>query len=101
MRVQAGVVHESQLHAHADRRAGHRRAKAPPARFKPRNPATSSSPFRPRSSPTSPRVMASIARAQSLDAARTLETQAQAQAQTQNFLNYGSGYQPGSAQMFH
>ena len=46
-------------------------------------------------------LMASIARAQSLDAARTLETQAQAQAQTNNFLNYGSGYQPGSAQMFH
>ena len=45
--------------------------------------------------------MASIARAQSLEAARTLETQAQAQAQTNNFLNYGSGYQPGSAQMFH
>ena len=46
-------------------------------------------------------LMASIARAQSLDAARTLETQAQAQAQTNNFLNYGVGYQPGSAQMFH
>ena len=46
-------------------------------------------------------LMASIARAQSLDAARTLETQAQAQAQTKNFLNYGSGYQAGSAQMFH
>ena len=46
-------------------------------------------------------VMASIARAQSLDAARTLETQAQAQAQMQNFLNYGAGYQPGNAQMFH
>ena len=46
-------------------------------------------------------VMASIARAQSLDAARALETQAQAQAQMQNFLNYGSGYQPGNAQMFH
>ena len=46
-------------------------------------------------------LMASIARAQSLDAARTLETQAQAQAQTTNFLNYGAGYQPGSAQMFH
>jgi type IV secretion system protein TrbJ len=46
-------------------------------------------------------LMASIARAQSLDAARTLETQAQAQAQTNNFLNYGSGYQPGAAQMFH
>jgi P-type conjugative transfer protein TrbJ len=46
-------------------------------------------------------LMASIARAQSLEAARTLETQAQAQAQTNNFLNYGPGYQPGSAQMFH
>jgi P-type conjugative transfer protein TrbJ len=46
-------------------------------------------------------LMASIARAQSLEAARTLETQAQAQAQTTVFLNYGSGYQPGSAQMFH
>jgi P-type conjugative transfer protein TrbJ len=46
-------------------------------------------------------VMASIARAQSLDAARALETQAQAQAQTQYFLNYGAGYQSGNAQMFH
>ena len=34
-------------------------------------------------------------------AARTLESQAQAQQQTTNFLNYGAGYQPGSAQMFH
>lgn len=46
-------------------------------------------------------LMASIARAQSLDAARTLETQVQAQAQTKAFLDYGAGYQPGSAQMFH
>jgi P-type conjugative transfer protein TrbJ len=46
-------------------------------------------------------IMASIARAQSLDAARRLETQAQAQAQSQAFLNYGTGYQAGSAQMFH
>jgi len=46
-------------------------------------------------------LMASIARAQSFDAARTLETQVQGQAQTNNFLNYGAGYQPGSAQMFH
>ena len=46
-------------------------------------------------------IMASIARAQSLNAARRLETQAQAQAQTQAFLNYGAGYQTGSAQMFH
>lgn len=46
-------------------------------------------------------IMASIARAQSLDAARRLETQAQAKAQTEDFLNYGAGYQPGSAEMFH
>jgi type IV secretion system protein TrbJ len=46
-------------------------------------------------------VMASSARAQNLDAARALETQAQAQAQMQNFLNYGPGYQPGNARMFH
>jgi type IV secretion system protein TrbJ len=46
-------------------------------------------------------LMVSIARAQSLDAARTLEGQVQGQAQTQNFLNYGPGYQAGNAQMFH
>ncbi len=46
-------------------------------------------------------VMAAIARAQSLEGARTVENQAQAQQQLSNFLNYGSGYQAGSAQMFH
>ncbi len=46
-------------------------------------------------------VMAAIARAQSLEAARNIEAQEQAQAQTSSFLNYGAGYQPGSAQMFH
>ena len=46
-------------------------------------------------------VIAAIARAQSLDGARKLEDQAQAQQQITNFLNYGAGYQPGSAQMFH
>ena len=46
-------------------------------------------------------VMAAMARAQSLDGARDIEGQAQAQQQLSNFLNYGSGYQPGSAQMFH
>jgi type IV secretion system protein TrbJ len=46
-------------------------------------------------------VMASIARAQSLEGARQVEAQAQAQQQMENFLNYGAGYQPGSAQMFH
>ncbi len=46
-------------------------------------------------------VIAAMARAQSLDGARKVENQAQAQAQITNFLNYGAGYQPGSAQMFH
>jgi P-type conjugative transfer protein TrbJ len=46
-------------------------------------------------------VMASIARAQSLDGARAIEGQAQSRQQLTNFLNYGPGYQPGSAQMFH
>ena len=46
-------------------------------------------------------VMASIARAQSLDAAGALETRAQAQAQMQSFLDYGAGYRPGNARMFH
>ena len=46
-------------------------------------------------------VMASIARAQSLEGARQIESQAQSQQQLQNFLSYGAGYQPGSAQMFH
>ena len=45
--------------------------------------------------------MAAIARAQSLEGARTVANQAQAQQQLTNFLNYGAGYQPGSAQMFH
>ncbi len=46
-------------------------------------------------------VMTAIARAQSLDGARTVEAQEQAQTQTTQFLNYGAGYQPGNAQMFH
>jgi len=46
-------------------------------------------------------VMAAIARAQSLEGARTVENEEQAQTQTNNFLNYGAGYQPGTAQMFH
>ncbi len=45
--------------------------------------------------------MAAIARAQSLEGARNVESEEQAQAQTNNFLDYGAGYQPGSAQMFH
>jgi P-type conjugative transfer protein TrbJ len=46
-------------------------------------------------------VMAAIARAQSLEGARTVESQEQAQLQLQNFLNYGPGYQPQAVQMFH
>jgi P-type conjugative transfer protein TrbJ len=46
-------------------------------------------------------VMAAIARAQSLEGARNVESEEQAQAQINNFLNYGAGYQAGSAQMFH
>ena len=46
-------------------------------------------------------VMAAIARAQSLAGARAAADEQQAQAQTSNFLNYGTGYQPGNAQMFH
>lgn len=46
-------------------------------------------------------VLASIARAQSLDAARNLESAEQAHVQSNTFLNYGAGYQAGSAQMFH
>jgi len=46
-------------------------------------------------------VMAAIARAQSLEGARKVENQEQAQQQLANFLNYGAGYQPGAVQMFH
>ena len=46
-------------------------------------------------------VMAAIARAQSLEGARNVENELQAQQQLATFLNYGPGYEPGSAQMFH
>ncbi len=46
-------------------------------------------------------VMASIARAQSLESARTIASQAQAEQQRKNFLNYGNGYQSQPVQMFH
>ena len=45
-------------------------------------------------------VMTAIARAQSLDGARAIETQEQVNTQNAQFLNY-AGYQPGNAQMFH
>jgi P-type conjugative transfer protein TrbJ len=46
-------------------------------------------------------VMASIARAQSLESARAVASQAQAREQLQRFLNYRAGYQAQSVQMFH
>jgi P-type conjugative transfer protein TrbJ len=46
-------------------------------------------------------VMAAIARAQSLEGARTVENQEQAQQQLSRFLSYGQGYQPQTVQMFH
>ncbi len=46
-------------------------------------------------------VLAAVARAQSLEGARTVENQEQAQVQLSQFLNYGSGYQPQPVQMFH
>ena len=46
-------------------------------------------------------VLAAIARAQSLEGARTIENQQQAQVQLSQFLNYGTGYQPQTVQMFH
>ncbi len=46
-------------------------------------------------------VMAAIGRAQALEASRQVESVEQGRAQTANFLNYGAGYVPGSAQEFH
>jgi len=46
-------------------------------------------------------VMTSLARAQSLESARTVVSQAQAREQLQRFLNYGPGYQAQTVQMFH
>jgi type IV secretion system protein TrbJ len=46
-------------------------------------------------------VLAAAARAQSLEGARTVENQEQAQVQLSQFLDYGPGYQPQTVQMFH
>jgi len=46
-------------------------------------------------------LMAAIGRAQSLNGARIVESQAQAQTQMTQFLSYGTGYQPQTVQMFH
>jgi P-type conjugative transfer protein TrbJ len=46
-------------------------------------------------------VMASIARAQSLEGARSVASQAQARQQLERFLNYGPAYQAQTVQMFH
>lgn len=46
-------------------------------------------------------VMASIARAQSLESARTVASQAQAKEQLGRFLTYGSGHRAQTVKMFH
>ena len=46
-------------------------------------------------------MMASIGRAQSLDAASRAAAQAQGQEQLRRFLTPGAGYQPGTVSMFH
>lgn len=46
-------------------------------------------------------VVTAMGRAQALDGARQVESEEQGRAQLANFLNYGTGYTPGSAQMFH
>jgi type IV secretion system protein TrbJ len=46
-------------------------------------------------------LMAAIGRAQSLNGARVVESQVQAQTQITQFLSYGAGYQPQTVQMFH
>jgi type IV secretion system protein TrbJ len=46
-------------------------------------------------------LMASIGRAQSLDAAQKAAAQAQGREQLRRFLTPGTGYQPGNASMFH
>lgn len=46
-------------------------------------------------------VLAAIARALSLEGARRVESDEQAQVQLSQFLNYGPGYQPQPVQMFH
>lgn len=46
-------------------------------------------------------VMASIARAQSLESARAAASQAQAREQMDRFLNYGPGYQAQTVRIFH
>lgn len=46
-------------------------------------------------------VVTAMGRAQALEGARQVESEEQGRAQLANFLNYGTGYTPGSAQMFH
>jgi P-type conjugative transfer protein TrbJ len=46
-------------------------------------------------------VVTAMGRAQALDGARQVEGEEQGRAQLANFLNYGAGYTPGTAQMFH
>ena len=91
---------ESRHHPHADRRAGHvepvghRRAAGGASRQSARRAADHAT----RRSHGAHRGH----RARPEPGGRAhAEAQEQAQAQTNNFLNYGSGYQPGTVQMFH
>ncbi|GBQ23313.1 conjugal transfer protein TrbJ [Gluconacetobacter sacchari DSM 12717] len=46
-------------------------------------------------------VVTAMGRAQALEGARQVASEEQGRAQLTNFLNYGTGYTPGTAQMFH
>lgn len=46
-------------------------------------------------------IMASIARAKSLESARSIASEAQGEQQRKNFLQYGDGYTPVPVEMYH
>ncbi|MFT9073229.1 P-type conjugative transfer protein TrbJ [Gluconobacter potus] len=46
-------------------------------------------------------VITAMGRAQAMEGARQVESEEQGRAQLMTFLNYGAGYTPGTAQMFH
>ena len=100
MRVQAGVVHEPQHDAHPDQRArvgepvSHRRATGRAIRQPARRPSDHTARRSDR------RDGVDRAGAEPRRRSHTRDPGAGASAD-QNFLNYGAGYQAGSAQMFH
>ena len=100
LRVQAGVVGNLDTTARRSRRWS-RRASRPSARCRRRKPATSSSPCRHSSSPTSPPLLAAQGRAQSPRGGPQAAAEEQAREQLRRFLTPGSGYQPDNVTMFH